>query len=126
MFIVYIGIALVLISIVVKFTLWMRRIRALRQFMPVVPVVFAPTNILRNVIPRKLQKFHNDWCLHHRRSIYRDLGSDVIAFVSLFQYDQVWVSDPASFVEVKVTNTKKYPKDLRILRAVSIFSYDPR
>ena len=46
------------------------------------------------------------------RSLYHQLDSDVFAMISLFQYDQVFASDPAAIVELKVTGTDRFQVDL--------------
>jgi len=107
------------IALFIKVVLWIRRIREHRRYMSVIPVLVAPTNLLRNLWPRKWQKFHNDWCLHYGREVYREYGSDILCFVSFLYHDQIWVADPASFVEIKVTNTKQYAKDLEALKPVT-------
>lgn len=57
------------------------------------------------------------------RNLYRELGSDTFAMISLFQYDQVFTCDPACIVEMKVTGTDRFQIDLLQVSKVLTTSY---
>jgi hypothetical protein len=46
------------------------------------------------------------------RNLYHQLDCDMFAMISLFQYDEVFASDPAAIVELKVTGTDRFQVDL--------------
>jgi hypothetical protein len=101
-----------------KLALWMMRKRAFSRTMPTVAVLLPPDSLLRKVWPRKWQTFHYDWYLHNKKTVYQQLGSDVFALVSLFGDDTVTTRDPAAFVEVKITDSERFPKDLKQVSVV--------
>src|ERR1700719_422325 len=95
----YISILVVFFCIfLLKVIRWAFRIRQFRKQMPAIPVLFPPLHFCRVIWPKKFQTFHYDWYLHSNqkgyRGVYRPLGSDVFALVSLFGTDYVCISDP--------------------------------
>lgn len=103
---------------VVKHIRWYLRIRAFRRTMQVVPLIFSPASPIRRLFPRKYQTFHYDWHLQSGSQIYRDLGSDIFVFVCLFEFDSVCTRDPDAFVQVKVTDFDRFPRDVRQFKMV--------
>ena len=97
----------------------MIRKRTFSRTMPTIAVLLPPDSLLRKVWPRKWQTFHYDWYLHNKKTIYQQLNSDIFALVSLFGDDTVTTRDPAAFVEVKITDTERFPKDLKQVSVVS-------
>lgn len=103
---------------------WIRRVFILKKAIPVVPVLFPSISKIRLFIPRKWQTYHRDWHTTLGRTFYTSQGSDIVALVSLFEYDQIFISDPAGFVEVKVTRFDGYEKDAIQAKKVQHFSVD--
>lgn len=91
---------------------WIRRLMILKREMPVVPVLFPSISKVRLLFPERWQTYHRDWHMRLGRRFYKSRGSDIVALVSLFEYDQIFVSDPAAFVEIKVTRFDRYQKDI--------------
>src|SRR5436190_15259683 len=98
--------------LVLKIARWMIRIRTFRQTMPVVPVLFPHTSLLRKVFPRKWQTYHFDWYMHTKGTCYDKLNTDIFAMVSLFESDSVTIRDPQAYVEIVITDPDRFPKDL--------------
>lgn len=86
---------------------WGARIRRIGRSMSVVPVLLPDTSMARFLFPKKWQVFHLDW--HHQggRRIYQNLNSDILALVSLFGRDTIFVSDPYATWEMKVTGAQE-------------------
>ena len=80
--------------------------------MPVIPLLLPPRSILRKLVPTSWQRYHFDWFLHGKGHEYRQLESDVIAMVCLFDYDTVCIRDPEAFCEMKITDWDRFPKDM--------------
>jgi hypothetical protein len=80
--------------------------------MPVVPRLFPTDSIVRIFWPKKWQRFHRDWHMHSKRSIYHKLGSDVFALVCLFEHDDVFVASPEENLQIMATNSRQFPRDL--------------
>jgi hypothetical protein len=116
-----IGLTLIITSFSFRVAKWIKRIRAVRKTMPVIPVLFPTTNRYRYLWPRKWQSYHRDWHMRLGRTLYHELDSDVFAMISLFQNDQVFVSDPAAIVELKVTGTDRFQVDLLQISKVCSF-----
>lgn len=101
-----------------KLVLWMMKKRVFSQTMPTIAVLLPPDSLIRKVWPKKWQTFHYDWYLHNKKTVYQRLGSDIFALVSLFGDDTVITRDPAAFVEVKITNSERFPRDLKQISVV--------
>jgi hypothetical protein len=97
--------------LIIRLGQWIRRVCILKRAMPVVPVLFPTISKVRLFVPRKWQTYHRDWHTTLGRAFYTSHGSDIVALVSLFEYDQIFISDPAGFVEVKVTKFDRFEKD---------------
>ena len=91
---------------------WLARIDKVRKTMPVVPVLFPSRSKYRRLIPKSWQTYHRDWHMEYGRDLYNFHNSDVFALISLFEYDNVFVSDPKAVLEMKVTGTDRYQIDL--------------
>lgn len=52
--------------------------------------------------------------MQYKRTIYRKLGSDIFALVCFFQYDRVYLADPAAVFDIKVTQSEQFEKDTSI------------
>src|SRR2546423_7538659 len=107
----------------VRLVKWHLRIRRLRQFMPVEPVLFPNTSIFRLLAPQKWQTFHRDWHMRYGREIYRKHNSGIFALVSLFQTDKIFVADPEMFVELKVTGADRFQINIMEAEKVTV-SFD--
>ena len=94
---------------------WLKRIHALRRQFPVFPVLFPPDSLFRLLWPKSWQTFHRDWQMQTKRDIYRKIRSDYLALVCLFEYDQIYISDPAAVHELKVTKSEQFPRDMHAL-----------
>ena len=87
---------------------WVARIRTTRKRIPAVPVLFPTTSRFRLLFPKKWQVYHRDWHMQFGRAFYRD--SDIVAMISLFGHDQLFVTDPAAILEMNVSG--RFQKDL--------------
>src|SRR5271170_2536238 len=87
---------------------WVSRIRATRKRIPVVPVLFPTTSRFRLLFPKGWQVYHRDWHMRIGRSFYRD--SDIVAMISLFEHDQMFVTDPEAVLEMNISG--RFQKDL--------------
>ena len=56
--------------------------------------------------------------MQYQRSIYRKLDSDIFALVCLFEYDKVFVSDPAAVVDLKIVQPREFPRDMLVFKRV--------
>lgn len=106
------------VSFLWKIIRWRKRVSDFGSQMPVVPVLFPPTGLYRRFWPETWQTFHPAWQLRNKRKMYHKLGSDNFAFVCLFQYDEVYLSDPAAVVEMKVKRADQFPRDMTIMKRV--------
>ena len=52
------------------------------------------------------------------------MDSDIFALVCLFDYDKIFVSDPAVVLELKIVKPKEFPKDMHIFRKVYLILYN--
>jgi len=107
-----------LVFFLVKVVNWYFRIRAFRKTMPAVAALFPPDSLYRQLWPKNWQSFHKDWHMQFQRSVYQKLNSDIFVLVCLFEYDKVFVSDPAAVLELKITKPKEFPRDMQIFRRV--------
>jgi len=101
-----------------KIVNWIIRIRAFRKTMPAIPALFPPDSLYRQVWPKKWQTFHKDWHMQYQRTIYQKLDSDIFSLVCLFEYDKVFVSDPAAVLDLKIAKPREFPRDMHIFRKV--------
>lgn len=115
----YVGAVTISIYVIFKLTQWYFRIQSFSKSMPVVPVIFPPASLFRRLLPRSWQAYHIDWYFHSKGAIYKERRSDVVALVSLFQYDCVCTRDANAFVEVKITDGARFPRDLSQFRMVN-------
>lgn len=106
------------VSLLWKIIQWRQRVNDFGTQMPVVPVLFPPTSLYRRFWPETWQTFHAAWQVRNKRKIYHELGSDNFAFVCLFEYDEVYLSDPAAVVEMKVKKADRFPRDMTTLKKV--------
>lgn len=106
------------VSLLWKIIQWRQRVNDFGTQMPVVPVLFPPTSLYRRFWPKTWQTFHAAWQVRNKRKIYHKLGSDNFAFVCLFEYDEVYLSDPAAVVEMKVKKADRFPRDMTTLKKV--------
>jgi hypothetical protein len=97
---------------------WIIRIRNYRKTMPAIPALFPSDSQYRQLWPKKWQRFHKDWHMQYQRSIYRKLDTDIFVLVCLFEYDKVFVSDPAAVLELKVVRPKDFPRDMQVFKKV--------
>jgi hypothetical protein len=95
-------------SLLFRFYQWVARIRATRKRIPIVPVLFPTTSRFRLLCPKKWQVYHRDWHMQFGRAFYRD--SDIVAMISLFEHDQLFVTDPEAVLEMNVSG--RFQKDL--------------
>ena len=106
----------VLILLTLLFSLrivrWLARIHKVRKTMPVVPSLFPSRSKYRMLIPKRWQTYHRDWHMEYGRDLYKSHNSDVFALINLFEYDNVFVSDPEGVLEMKVTGSDRYQIDL--------------
>jgi len=101
---------------------WIRRIRTIGKYMPVVPVLFPSTSKFRVFIPKSWQVYHRDWHMQYGRSIYQKHGCDVFALISLFEQDKIFVADPHAVLEIKVTGADRFQNDLhQTSQVLSVF-----
>lgn len=101
-----------------RIALWLWRIRSFKKTMPVIPALFPPDSNYRRLFPKAWQTFHQDWNMQYKRTIYRKLNSDIFALVCLFEYDKVYYCDPEAVVDMKVTQSEQFPKDMVIFSKV--------
>lgn len=113
---VFVLIALHLVRRVIS---WITRIHTFRKSMPVVPTLFQPESPFRYLWPKRWQTFHRDWSMHNKRTIYRECRSDIFALVCLFDSDKVYIADPYAVMEMKVTKTETFGRDMLIFSRVS-------
>jgi hypothetical protein len=97
---------------------WIMRIRAFRKTMPTIATLFPPESPYRLLWPKRWQTFHKDWHMQYQRSIYRKLDSDIFAIVCLFEYDKVFVSDPAAVLDLKIFQPREFPRDMHVFKRV--------
>src|SRR5947207_15074375 len=112
--IIYSAICAIGLSLFNRIISWIRRIRVFRQSMPVIPTLFPPDSLFRRIWPRKWQTFHQDWNMQYKRTLYHKLGSDNFALVCLFEYDKVYLAEPAAVLDLKTAKAEQFPKDMRI------------
>jgi hypothetical protein len=98
---------------------WIIRIRGYRKTMPTVHALFPPDSQYRLIWPKKWQTFHKDWHMQYHRSIYQKLDSDIFAVVCFFQYDKVFICDPAAVLDVNIVKPREFPRDMIIAQRVS-------
>jgi hypothetical protein len=98
----------VLVALLFRLLRCYARIRKVRRSIPVVPVLFPSTSRFRLLYPKKWQRYHRDWHMQIGRQFYRE--SDIVALISLFEYDQMFVSDPAAVLETYTSG--RFQKDL--------------
>jgi hypothetical protein len=91
---------------------WRRRIAKIQRTMPVVALFVEPWSLLRLLVPRRFQTYHNDWQFAERKKPTK-FGTDIIPLITLFGYDSIYVADADAVVEI-ATNEKRFPKDLRL------------
>jgi cytochrome P450 len=109
----------ILLSLLFRIVGWLNRIRSLQRSIPVIPVLFPHTSLFRFLIPKKWQTFHIDWHIQHGRIIYQNHNSDIIALVSLFEEDKIFISDPNAIIEIKVTGAHRFQIDSEAIAKVS-------
>jgi hypothetical protein len=112
------ALAVVALFFLRKVVNWIHRIRSFRKTMPVIPTLFPPDSPYRLVWPKKWQTFHKDWHMQYKRRIYRKLDSEIFALVCLFDYDKVFVAEPAAVLELKITKPREFPRDMHIFQKV--------
>ena len=66
------------------------------------PRAFSSPSKYRMLSSKRWQTYHRDWHMEYGRDLYKSHNSHVFALINLFEYDNVFVSDPES-VEMKVT-----------------------
>jgi hypothetical protein len=113
-----------LLSLSFRILCWVERIRAIRKSIPVVPVLFPSTSKYRLLLPKSWQVYHLDWPMQHGRKIYHQQGSDIFALVSLFEHDKIFVSNPESLLEIKVTGSDRFQKDILAVQTVLPFCFN--
>jgi cytochrome P450 len=86
--------------------------------MPVIPVLFPHTSLFRFLFPKKWQTFHIDWHIQYGRTIYQNHNSDIIALISLFEEDKIFISDPNAIIEIKVTGAHRFQIDSEAIAKV--------
>ena len=52
--------------------------------------------------------------MQYKRTLYHKLGSDNFALVCLFEYDKVYLAEPAAVLDLKTAKAEQFPKDMRI------------
>jgi hypothetical protein len=97
---------------------WILRIRSFRKTMPVIPTLFPPDSAYRQLWPKKWQRFHKDWHMQYKRSVYRKLDSDIFALVCLFEYDKLFVAEPAGVLDLKLVQPREFPRDMVVFKRV--------
>jgi hypothetical protein len=106
------------ISFLWKFGQWLKRIHQFSKQMPVIPVLFPPRSLYRRLWPARWQTFHSSWQVKNKRTLYQKLNSDKFVFVSLFQYDHIYISDPSTLIDVKITRADQFPRDVDSFKRV--------
>jgi hypothetical protein len=113
----------VAISLAGRIISWIRRIRMLRKSMPVIPTLFPPDSYYRRLWPKKWQTFHQDWNMQYKRVWYETLKSDNFALVCLFEYDRVYLTEPAAVYDLNIDKADQFLKDMQIFRKVNVLSF---
>ena len=108
------------ISFVGRMISWIRRIRMVRKYMPVIPTLLPPDSHFRRIWPKKWQTFHQDWNMQYKRTWYHKLKSDNFALICLFQYDRVYLSEPDAVNDLNIDKSDRFLKDKQIFRKVQI------
>jgi hypothetical protein len=109
---------LVGVAFIIRLFNWVLRIQAFRKSMPVIPALFPPDSHYRRIWPKHWQTFHHDWHMCYKRTNYQELNSDIFALVCLFEYDKVFITDPAAVLDLKIAKPKEFPKDMEIFSKV--------
>ena len=105
-------------SLIFRVIGWVRRIHTMGKYMPVVPVLFPSPSKYRLLLPRRWQIYHIDWPMKYGQKIYEQHGSDIFALVSLFEHDKIFVCNPESALEIKVTGAHRFQKDIKTTQMV--------
>lgn len=108
----------VAVSLVGRIVSWIRRIHMLRKSMPVIPTLFPPDSHFRRLWAKKWQTFHQDWNMQYKREWYTKLKSDNFALVCLFEYDRVYLTDPAAVYDLNIDKADQFLKDMQIFHKV--------